>query len=69
MNKSFRRIAFKHLVLPLIADLLLFISFSYLVNTVKNDYVALNEQGLLLLYVLLFLLIVLGFFLQWYFVD
>lgn len=62
MNKSFRRIAFKHLVLPLIADLLLFIGFSYLVNTVKNDYVALNEQGLLLLYVLLFLLIVLGFF-------
>ena len=62
MNKSFRKIAFKHLVVPLIVTLFLFIVFSYLVITVKKDYVTMNEQGLLIFYVLLFLLIVIGFF-------
>ena len=62
MNKSFRKIAFKHLVVPLLTTLFLFIGFSYLVNTVKNDYVALSEQGLLMLYILLLLLNVIGFF-------
>lgn len=62
MNKSFRRIAFKHLVLPLIADLLLFISFSYLTNTMQSNYVTMADNGILWLYILLFLLITLGFF-------
>lgn len=62
MNKSFRRIAFKHLVLPLTADLLLFIGFSYLTNTMQNNYVTMLDSGLLWLYILLFLLITLGFF-------
>lgn len=62
MNKSFRRIAFKHLVLPLIADLLLFIGFSYLTNTMQNNYVTMADNGLLWFYILLYLLIVLGFF-------
>lgn len=62
MNKSFRRIAFKHLVVPLIATLFLFIGFSYLVTTVKNNYVTMSDNGLLWFYILLFLLIVTGFF-------
>jgi hypothetical protein len=62
MNKSFRRIAFKHLVLPLIADLLLFAGFCYLTNTMQNNYVTMVDNGLLWLYILLFLLITLGFF-------
>lgn len=62
MNKSFRRIAFKHLVLPLIADLLLFIGFSYLTNTMKNNYVTMSDKGYLWFYILLYLLIVIGFF-------
>lgn len=60
MNKSFRRIAFKHLVLPLIADLLLFIGFSYLTNTMQNNYVTMLDSGLLWLYILFYLFIVTG---------
>lgn len=62
MNKSFRRIAFKHLLVPLIMDLFLFIGFSYLTNTMQNHYVTMADNGLLWLYILLFLLITLGFF-------
>lgn len=62
MNKSFRRIAFKHLVLPLIADLLLFAGFCYLTNTMQNNYVTMVDNGLLWFYILLYLLIFIGFF-------
>lgn len=62
MNKSFRKVAFKHLLLPLIADLFLFIGFSYLTNTMQNNYVTMADNGLLWFYILLYLLIVLGFF-------
>lgn len=62
MNNSFRKIAFKHLVLPLIADLLLFISFSYLTNTMQSNYVTMADNGILWLYILLLLLIIIGFF-------
>lgn len=62
MNKSFRRIALKHLIVPIIIDLFLFVGFSYLVNTMKNNYVTMTEHGLLMIYVLIFLLIVIGFF-------
>ena len=62
MNKSFRRISFKHLAIPLIADLLLFIGFSYLARTMRNNYVTMADNNLLWLYILLYLLIVLGFF-------
>lgn len=61
MNKSFKRIAFKHLVLPLIADLLLFIGFSYLTNTMQNNYVTMLDSGLLWLYILFYLFIATGF--------
>lgn len=61
MNKSFKRIAFKHLVLPLIADLLLFIGFSYLTNTMQNNYVTMVDNGLLWLYILFYLFIAIGF--------
>ena len=62
MNKSFRKIAFKHLVVPLLATLFLFVGFSYLTNTMQNHYVTMADNGLLWLYILLFLLITLGFF-------
>lgn len=62
MNKSFRKVAFKHLLLPLIADLFLFIGFSYLTNTMQNNYVTMADNGLLWLYILLYLLIFIGFF-------
>ena len=62
MNKSFRRIAFKHLLVPLITDLFLFIGFSYLTNTMKNNYVTMSDKGYLWFYILLYLLIVIGFF-------
>lgn len=62
MNKSFRRIAFKHLAMPLIVDIVLFIGFSYLVNTMKNNYVTMFDKGLLGLYILIYLLIIIGFF-------
>ena len=45
MNKSFRRIAFKHLLVPLITDLFLFIGFYYLTNTMKNNYVTMSDKG------------------------
>lgn len=61
MNKSFRRIAFKHLLLPLITDLFLFIGFSYLTNTMQNNYVTMVDSGLLWLYILFYLFIVTGF--------
>ena len=61
MNKSFRRIAFKHLVVPLIADLLLFIGFSYLTNTMQNNYVTMADSGLLWLYILFYIFIATGF--------
>jgi len=62
MNKSFRKIAFKHLVVPLLATLFLFIGFCYLTNTMQNNYVTMADDGLLGLYILLFILIALGFF-------
>ena len=62
MNKSFRRLAFKHLLVPLITDLFLFIGFSYLTNTMKNNYVTMSDKGYLWFYILLYLLIVIGFF-------
>ena len=62
MNKSFRRIAFKHLLVPLITDLFLFIGFSYLTRTMQNNYVTMVDNGLLWLYILLLLLIIIGFF-------
>ena len=62
MNKSFRRIAFKHLLVPLITDLFLFIGFSYLTNTMQNNYVTMADSGLLWLYILFYLLIAIGFF-------
>lgn len=62
MNKSFRKIAFKHLVVPLLATLFLFVGFSYLTNTMQNHYVTMADNSLLWLYILLFLLITLGFF-------
>ena len=62
MTKSFRRIALKHLIVPLIVDLLLFIGFSYLTNTMKNNYVTMSDKGHLWLYILLYLLIAIGFF-------
>lgn len=62
MNKYFRKIALKHLLLPLIADLLLFIGFSYLTNTMQNNYVTMADNGLLWFYILLYLLIAIGFF-------
>lgn len=61
MNKSFRRIAFKHLLVPLITDLFLFIGFSYLTNTMQNNYVTMADSGLLWLYILFYLFIVAGF--------
>lgn len=61
MNKSFRRIAFKHLLVPLITDLFLFIGFSYLTNTMQNNYVTMVDNGLLWLYILFYLLIATGF--------
>lgn len=61
MNKSFRRIAFKHLLVPLIMDLFLFIGFSYLTNTMQNNYVTMVDNGLLWLYILFYLLIATGF--------
>lgn len=61
MNKSFRRIAFKHLLVPLITDLFLFIGFSYLTNTMQNNYVTMVDNGLLWLYILFYLLIAIGF--------
>lgn len=62
MNKSFRRIALKHLIVPIIIDLFLFIGFSYLVNTMKNNYVTMFNKGLLGLYILIYFLIIIGFF-------
>ena len=62
MNKSFRKIAFKHLVVPLLVTLFLFIGFCYLTNTMQNNYVTMADDGLLGLYILLFILIALGFF-------
>lgn len=62
MNKSFRRIALKHLIVPIIIDLFLFIGFSYLVNTMKNNYVTMIDKGLLGLYILIYFLIIIGFF-------
>ena len=61
MDKSFRRIAFKHLLVPLIRDLFLFIGFSYLTNTMQNNYVTMVDNGLLWLYILFYLLIATGF--------
>lgn len=61
MNKSFRRIAFKHLLVPLIMDLFLFIGFSYLTNTMQNNYVTMVDNGLLWLYILFYLFIAIGF--------
>ena len=61
MNKSFRRIAFKHLLVPLITDLFLFIGFSYLTRTMQNNYVTMVDNGLLWLYILFYLLIATGF--------
>lgn len=61
MNKSFRRISFKHLAIPLVADLLLFIGYAYLTNTMKNNYVLMSDQGLLWLYILFYLFIATGF--------
>ena len=61
MNKSFRRIALKHLIVPLIADLLLFAGFCYLTNTMQNNYVTMVDSGLLWLYILFYLFIVTGF--------
>ena len=62
MNKSFRRITLKHLIVPIIIDLFLFIGFSYLVNTMKNNYVTMFDKGLLGLYILIYFLIIIGFF-------
>lgn len=61
MNKSFRRIAFKHLLVPLITDLFLFIGFSYLTNTMQNNYVTMVDSGLLWLYIIFYLFIAIGF--------
>lgn len=69
MNKFFRKIAFKHLLVPLIATLFLFIGFSYLVNTVQNNYVTMADNGLLWLYILFYLLIATGFICSGFFVG
>ena len=61
MNKLFRKIALKHLCLPLFVDLLLFIGFSYLTNTMQNNYVTMADNGLLWLYILFYLFIATGF--------
>jgi hypothetical protein len=61
VNKSFRRIAFKHLLVPLITGLFLFIGFSYLANTMQNNYVTMADSGLLWLYILFYLFIATGF--------
>lgn len=61
MNKSFRRIAFKHLLVPLITDLFLFVGFSYLTRTMQNNYVTMVDNGLLWLYILFYILIATGF--------
>lgn len=62
MNKSFRRIAFKYLWVPLLNTLFLFTGFSYLVRAIQVTYVDMFERGLLWFYILLLLLIVVGFF-------
>jgi hypothetical protein len=62
MNKLFRRVAFKHLLIPLLNTLILFTGFSYLVRVIQVTYVDMFERGLLWLYILLLLLIIIGFF-------
>lgn len=62
MNKSFRRIAFKQLLMPLLNTLILFTGFSYLVRAIQVTYVDMFERGLLWLYILLLLLIIIEFF-------
>ena len=62
MNKSFRWIAFKQLLMPLLNTLILFTGFSYLVRAIQVTYVDMFERGLLWLYILLIILIIIGFF-------